>query len=144
MEFVLADAEQAYGGEPITLTARDVRETQLAKAALYGGFELMLEQAEASFEDLDQLLLAGAFGNYIRRESAVAIGLIPAIDADKISSIGNAAGLGARLMLCSTEERRRAEAVAGHVRHIELSERQGFYDRFADAMMLCPQPDREG
>ncbi|MBN1460372.1 MAG: DUF4445 domain-containing protein [Armatimonadetes bacterium] len=141
MEFVLVDGSAAYDGEPIALTARDVRETQLAKAALYGGLELMLDQVGASFGDLDEFLLAGAFGNYIRRESAVAIGLIPAIDEEKIVSVGNAAGLGARLVLCSVEERRRAEAIAKRIRHVELSERQGFYDRFADAMMLRPLPE---
>jgi uncharacterized 2Fe-2S/4Fe-4S cluster protein (DUF4445 family) len=140
MEFVLARADEAYAGEPITLTARDVRETQLAKAAIYGGMELMLHQVGAEPGDVEQLLLAGAFGNYIRLESALAIGLIPSVAAERIASIGNAAGVGARLMLCSLSERRRAQEIARSTRHIELSEREGFYDRFADAMMLRPLP----
>ena len=140
MEFVLARADEAYAGEPITLTARDVRETQLAKAAIYGGMELMLHQVGAEPGDVEQLLLAGAFGNYIRRESALAIGLIPSVAAERIASIGNAAGVGARLMLCSLSERRRAQEIARSTRHVELSEREGFYDRFADAMMLRPLP----
>ena len=140
MEFVLARADEAYAGEPITLTARDVRETQLAKAAIYGGIELMLHQVGAEPGDVEQLLLAGAFGNYIRRESALAIGLIPSVAAERIASIGNAAGVGARLMLCSLSERRRAQEIARSTRHVELSEREGFYDRFADAMMLRPLP----
>jgi uncharacterized 2Fe-2S/4Fe-4S cluster protein (DUF4445 family) len=139
-EVILATAEEAYGGEPITLTARDVREAQLAKAALYGGIELMLNQVGAAPDDLDELLLAGAFGNYIRRESALAIGLIPSLPVDRIRSIGNAAGVGARLLLCSAEERERAEEIARQVRHVDLAEREGFYDRFADAMMLRPLP----
>ncbi len=140
MEFVLAGPEEAYAGEPIALTARDVRETQLAKAAIYGGLELMLEQVGAEPDEIEELLLAGAFGNYIRRESALGIGLIPSVPAERIRSIGNAAGVGARLMLCSVSERRRAEEIARRVRHVELSEREGFYDRFADAMMLMPLP----
>jgi uncharacterized 2Fe-2S/4Fe-4S cluster protein (DUF4445 family) len=140
MEFVLARADEAYAGEPITLTARDVREMQLAKAAIYGGMELMLHQVGAEPGDVEQLLLAGAFGNYIRRESALAIGLIPSVAAERIASIGNAAGVGARLMLCSLSERRRAQEIARSTRHVELSEREGFYDRFADAMMLRPLP----
>ena len=140
MEFVLARADEAYAGEPITLTARDVRETQLAKAAIYGGIELMLHQVGAEPGDVEQLLLAGAFGNYIRRESALAIGLIPSVAAERIASIGNAAGVGARLMLCSLSERRRAQEIARSTRHVELSEGEGFYDRFADAMMLRPLP----
>jgi len=140
MEFVLARADEAYAGEPITLTARDVRETQLAKAAIYGGMELMLHQVGAEPGDVEQLLLAGAFGNYIRLESALAIGLIPSVAAERIASIGNAAGVGARLMLCSLSERRRAQEIARSTRHVELSEGEGFYDRFADAMMLRPLP----
>jgi len=140
MEFVLARADEAYAAEPISLTARDVRETQLAKAAIYGGMELMLHQVGAVPGDVEQLLLAGAFGNYIRRESALAIGLIPSVAAERIASIGNAAGVGARLMLCSLSERRRAQEIARSTRHVELSEREGFYDRFADAMMLRPLP----
>lgn len=139
-EFVLATADEGYGGEAITLTARDVREAQLAKAAIYGGIELMLEQVGAAPDDLDELLLAGAFGNYIRRESALAIGLIPSVPMERIRSIGNAAGVGARLVLCSVNERDRAEKVARRVKHVELAEREGFYDRFADAMMLRPLP----
>ena len=140
MEFVLARADEAYAGEPIALTARDVREMQLAKAAIYGGMELMLHQVGAEPGDVEQLLLAGAFGNYIRRESALAIGLIPSVAAGRIASVGNAAGVGARLMLCSLSERRRAQEIARNTRHVELSEREGFYDRFADAMMLRPLP----
>jgi uncharacterized 2Fe-2S/4Fe-4S cluster protein (DUF4445 family) len=139
-EFVLATADEGYGGEAITLTARDVREAQLAKAAIYGGIELMLEQVGAAPADLEEMLLAGAFGNYIRRESALAIGLIPSVPIERIRSIGNAAGVGARLLLCSASERERAEKVARRVKHVELAEREGFYDRFADAMMLRPLP----
>jgi len=140
MEFALARADEAYADEPLTLTARDVRETQLAKAAIYGGMELMLHQVGAEPGDVAQLLLAGAFGNYIRRESALAIGLIPSVAAERIVSIGNAAGVGARLMLCSLGERRRAQEIARSTLHVELSQREGFYDRFADAMMLRSLP----
>jgi len=89
------------------------------------------------------LLLAGAFGNYIRRESAVAIGLVPDLPKERIVSIGNAAGLGARLALCSVSLRRRAEEIARRVHHVELSEQEGFYDRFTDAMALRPLPRPE-
>ena len=140
VRFVLAWPDEESGGEGVALTGRDVRETQLAKAALYGGMELLLEELGGRPDDIEELLLAGAFGNYIRRESATGIGLIPALPADRIRAIGNAAGVGARLVLCSTEERRRAEEIARRVQHVDLSERKGFYDRFADAMMLRPLP----
>ncbi len=140
LEFVLASAEESGSGRPIAITARDIREGQLAKGAIYAGVDLLLQMLGRKPEEIDRLLLAGAFGNYIRRESAVAIGLIPALLPERIISIGNAAGLGARLMLCSVSLRRRAEQFARRVHHVELSEQDGFYDRFADAMALRPLP----
>jgi uncharacterized 2Fe-2S/4Fe-4S cluster protein (DUF4445 family) len=140
IEFVLSWPEEGYAGEAVKVTARDVRETQLAKGAIYAGMELMLEELGAEPLDIQELLLAGAFGNYIKRESALAIGLIPSLPVERIRSVGNAAGVGARLVLSSVVERRRAEEIARRVKHVTLSEREGFYDRFADAMMLRPLP----
>ena len=140
LEFVLSPGEEGGRHRAVALTARDVRETQLAKGAIFAGLELLLEQLGRGPEEIEQLLLAGAFGNYIRRESAVAIGLVPAIPKERVCSIGNAAGLGARLALCSVSLRRRAEAIARRVHHVELSGQEAFYDRFAEAMVLRPLP----
>ena len=143
LEFVLASAEESGSGRPISITARDIREGQLAKGAIYAGVDLVLQMLGRRPEEVERLLLAGAFGNYIRRESAMAIGLVPSLPADRIVSIGNAAGLGARLVLCSVSLRRRGEEIARRVHHVELSEQEGFYDRFADAMALRPLPRPE-
>jgi uncharacterized 2Fe-2S/4Fe-4S cluster protein (DUF4445 family) len=140
LEFVLASAEESGTGGTVAVTARDVRELQLAKGAMYAGIGLLLDELGASAEDIEQVLLAGAFGNYIRPQNAVAIGLVPAVPLERIVSIGNAAGLGARLVLSSVSLRRRAEEIAGRVRHVQLSTRQAFYDRFTEAMALCPLP----
>lgn len=140
LEFVLVPAEEAQGGKPVAISARDVRELQLAKGAICAGISLMLSRLGAETDEVEALLLAGAFGNYIRRESAIAIGLVPALDAGRIVSIGNAAGVGARLMLCSRSLRRRGEEIAERVEHVELSEQPGFYDHFAQAMALRPRP----
>lgn len=141
LEFVLAWGEE-FGGKDVSLTARDVRELQLAKGAIFAGLSLLLDLIALPSLGLERLLLAGAFGNYIRRESAVAIGLVPNLPDDRIESIGNAAGLGARLVLSSVSLRRRAEEISRRVRHVELSEQEGFYDRFAEAMALRPMPER--
>ena len=77
LEFILASAEETGLGRPVSVTARDVRELQLAKGAIFAGITLLLDRAGLTPMDLDRLLLAGAFGNYIRRESAIAIGLVP-------------------------------------------------------------------
>jgi uncharacterized 2Fe-2S/4Fe-4S cluster protein (DUF4445 family) len=138
LEFVLAPAEESGTGRPVVITARDVRQLQLAKGAIYAGISLMLSRLGLEPEGIESLLLAGAFGNYIRRESAVAIGIVPAIDGERIVSIGNAAGVGARLALCSTSLRRRAEEIGRRVEHVDLSQEPGFYDHFAEAMALRP------
>lgn len=140
LEFVLAGAEESGAGK-VAVSARDVRELQLAKGAIYAGIGLLLDKLGRKVADIEKLLLAGAFGNYIRRESAVRIGLVPALPAERIESIGNAAGAGARLALCSVALRRKAEEVARRTRHVELSEEEGFYSRFADAMALRPMAD---
>jgi uncharacterized 2Fe-2S/4Fe-4S cluster protein (DUF4445 family) len=143
LEFILASAEETGLGRPVSVTARDVRELQLAKGAIFAGITLLLDRAGLKPMDLDRLLLAGAFGNYIRRESAIAIGLVPDLPEGRLQSIGNAAGLGARLVLGSASLRRRAEEVSRRVQHIELSEQEEFYDRFAEAMALRPLPRGE-
>ena len=140
LEFILASGEESGGGRPIAITARDVREMQLAKGAIYAGIDLLLRSLGRNPGEIDRLLLAGAFGNYIKRESATAIGLVPSLPPERIVSIGNAAGLGARLALCSVSLRRRAEEIARRAHHVELSEEEGFYDRFAEAMALRPMP----
>jgi len=143
IEFILVWPNQSGTGRALSLTARDIRETQLAKGAIYAGMALMLGELGARPGEIERLLLAGAFGNYIRRESAMAIGLLPALDVERIECIGNAAGVGARLALCSVSERRRAAEIARRVSRVQLSEREGFYDRFANAMMLRPLPAEE-
>jgi len=134
-EFVIAPARPPRG-KAVAVTARDVRELQLAKGAILAGIALLLDELDVEASEIEALLLAGAFGNYIRWESAVSIGLIPSLPQERIISIGNAAGVGARLVLCSTSLRRRAEEIARRVHHVELSQREGFYDRFAGAMAI--------
>jgi len=137
-EFVLAWPQQTQNGEPLTVTARDVRQLQLAKGALYTGVDILLEEMGATASQVHEIVLAGAFGNYVKRESAVAVGLIPALPLERIRSIGNAAGEGAKLALASAPARRRVEELAARVEYVELSARPGFHLRFADAMSLAP------
>jgi len=136
--FVIAAGDESAEGKPVCVTARDVRELQLAKGAIFTGITMLLAQLDHEPGQVEELLLAGAFGNYIRRESAVAIGLVPALPPERVRPIGNAAGMGARLMLCSVSLRRRAEEIGARVEHIELSQQEGFHDRFAEAMALRP------
>lgn len=135
-DFVLVLAEDSAVGEPIVVTQRDVREVQLAKGAIATGIRTLMEHAGVALEELDSLVLAGAFGNYMRRESAVAAGLIPAVPMEKIRSVGNAAGEGAKLALVSMDMRSEADEIARSVEYIELTTHPGFQDRFSEELMF--------
>jgi uncharacterized 2Fe-2S/4Fe-4S cluster protein (DUF4445 family) len=136
VEFVLATEQEAAKREPITLTQRDIRQLQLAKGSIRAAIETLLHVAGASWEDLDEIVLAGAFGNYIRRESAVRIGLLPPIDIDNIVPVGNAAGAGAKLALISVRERERASRLAEQIEHIELASHPEYENEFMDKMLF--------
>lgn len=131
--FILASAEET-GSEVVILTQKDVRELQLAKAAVRAGIQILLSEADLTYEEIDEVLLAGAFGNYIEKTSALTLGLLPPVPQGKIKSVGNAAGAGAKLALLSSEIRQRAKTVAKQVRHIELSTRKDFQDQFVNGL----------
>jgi len=114
----------------VTLTQQDVRELQLAKGAIRAGVELLMKEVGVGADDIQEVLLAGVFGNYINRERAVALGLIPPFPLEKIHFIGNGAMDGALRALLNLEERGQAEKIASEVRHIELSGRPDFEETF--------------
>ena len=128
--FILA----GEGEKEVVLTQSDLRELQLAKGALYAGLQILLQEAGLTRDDLDEVLLAGAFGSYIRKESAREIGLLPGIPLEKITPVGNAAGRGARAALISRTERARAFALPEQIEHVELSARLDFQKAFIDAL----------
>jgi uncharacterized 2Fe-2S/4Fe-4S cluster protein (DUF4445 family) len=136
--FVLATKGETQTGHPILLTQRDVREVQLAKGAIAAGVESLLDMFGARAEDVQEVLLAGAFGNYIRADRALAIGLLPRVPPRKVRFVGNAAGTGARMLLVNRGLRRAADDVARGVEHVELSQRPDFQARFAQAMFFPP------
>jgi len=125
---------QSMGG--VYLSQRDVREIQLAKAAVRTTVEMMLDYAGLGVEHLEEVLLAGAFGNYIRPSSALRIGLLPAMPIDKIRGVGNAAGTGAILALISRQERNYAAQVAREAQHLELFREREFQNKFAETMLF--------
>jgi len=134
--FVLADKDETHSGHPILLTQRDIREVQLAKGAMAAGVAVLLDEYGARAADIEEVLLAGAFGNFIRPERALAIGLIPPVPIEKVRFVGNAAGSGARMLLVNRDLRRVADDVARGVEHVELSRRPDFQARFAEAMFF--------
>jgi uncharacterized 2Fe-2S/4Fe-4S cluster protein (DUF4445 family) len=124
------------GGEDIVLAQKDIRELQLAKGAIHAGIKVLMREMGISVEDITEVLLAGAFGNFISKESALAIGLLPPVPLDKVISVGNAAGEGAKLALISKKERARALALAKAAEHVELSARADFQEEFISSLFF--------
>jgi uncharacterized 2Fe-2S/4Fe-4S cluster protein (DUF4445 family) len=136
-EFVLVYSDKKDDGHPdITFTQRDVRELQLAKGAIRTGIEVLLESNGLQYQDIDRILIAGAFGSYIDVTSAVAIGMLPNLPLERIRQVGNAAGMGAKLALISRRQRAKAQEIAAKVQYIDLSSAPQFSRTFNKAINL--------
>jgi uncharacterized 2Fe-2S/4Fe-4S cluster protein (DUF4445 family) len=135
--FVLVPAPKAGKPEDIVLTQIDCRQLQLAKGAIYAGILMLQRLMKVADEDIDELLLAGGFGNYVNIESAVRIRLLPALPLERIRYVGNAAHLGAQMALLSETERHRAETVARQIEHVALATRPEFQEIFVNACNLA-------
>jgi uncharacterized 2Fe-2S/4Fe-4S cluster protein (DUF4445 family) len=130
-EFVLVYGDD---GQDIVLLQKDVREVQLAKAAIFAGVKILMNQLSVSADELDRIYIAGAFGNYIDIDSALTIGLLPDVKRDRVVSVGNAAGMGACMALLSTEKREESERIALEINHVELASCSEFQDEYLQAM----------
>ena len=122
--------------EAIFLTQKDIRQMQLAKAAIRAGIELLLKKAKTDTGGIQQLLLAGAFGNYIQKKSAVRIGLLPAIPLEKIHFVGNAAGSGAQMALISQKARKMAKKLAEKIDYMEIAHQTEFQMVFSEFLLF--------
>jgi len=132
---VLARPGEAGAAREIVLTQDDVRQVQLCKGAIASGVAMLQHVAGVSDDAVDELMLAGGFGNYLSIRSALRIGLIPAtLPARKIRYVGNAAALGAQLALVSEAERARAVAIAQSIEHVSLAAHPDFQDIFVECM----------
>lgn len=131
-EFVLAWATE--GEEDIILTQNDIREVQLAKGAIFAGIDILMQCLEVESTILEEIILAGAFGNYISKKSAIRIGMFPEISEDKIRNIGNAAGAGACMALLSKKEMMEAELQSKEIEHVELANHPSFEKVYLKAM----------
>jgi uncharacterized 2Fe-2S/4Fe-4S cluster protein (DUF4445 family) len=133
-EFVLAREPR------VVITQNDVRQLQLAKGTICCGVRILMDELGIAPEAITSVALAGAFGNYIDKQSALGIELLPtAIPRDRIQGVGNAAGQGSRMTLLSRSIRRRAEALARRVDYFELSKHPRFEEIFVDSLAF-PAP----
>jgi uncharacterized 2Fe-2S/4Fe-4S cluster protein (DUF4445 family) len=120
----------------VYLTQKDIREVQLAKAAIRAGIRLLQNRLSINDADIKQIFLAGAFGNYIRPRSALRIGLLPDVPAERIQSVGNAASSGAKLILLSSQCRNLAAGLARTIQYIEIAHDPQFQSTFAESMLF--------
>jgi uncharacterized 2Fe-2S/4Fe-4S cluster protein (DUF4445 family) len=131
--FVLAQ-EPNSDAPQLFLNQRDIRQVQLAKAAIRAGTKLLEKRMGITDDDIRHILLAGAFGNYIRAESAMRIGLLPDVPVERIHFVGNAAADGARMTLLSRAARENARNLARRIEYIEIAHAPDFADVFAESM----------
>lgn len=130
----LACKEYHLEGTDVTLTQKDIREVQLAKAAIRAGIELLSRKLGAAVNDIQRVYLAGAFGNYMNPASACRIGMIPQVLLDRIVPIGNAAGEGAKLCATSRSEFEYSKQLAKDTEFLELASLPDFQDCYVDAL----------
>jgi uncharacterized 2Fe-2S/4Fe-4S cluster protein (DUF4445 family) len=124
----------------IVITQDDVRQLQLAKGTILCGIRILMDELGISPGEISALSLAGAFGNFVDKRSAVGIGMLPSmIPMDRIRGVGNAAGQGSRMVLLSRSIRRRAESLARRVDYFELSKHPRFEDIFVESLAF-PDP----
>jgi uncharacterized 2Fe-2S/4Fe-4S cluster protein (DUF4445 family) len=126
--FVLDSAGDVF------LSQRDVRELQFAKASIATGWTILLRELGVDPGEIQQVLLAGSFGAYLKPLSAIRIGLVPKLALPRIVSAGNVAGEGAKIAALSLRERAEAESILREVEYVELSGRADFNDLFIDQL----------
>jgi uncharacterized 2Fe-2S/4Fe-4S cluster protein (DUF4445 family) len=134
MEFVLVWRHESATGSDIVFTQKDIRQVQLAKAALYSGCRVLMNRLKTSA--VHRIIISGAFGMHIDKESALTIGLFPWCKPENITMVGNAAGRGAYLALINREKREEADRVAHIATHVELAMEEDFQREFINALAM--------
>jgi uncharacterized 2Fe-2S/4Fe-4S cluster protein (DUF4445 family) len=122
--------------ENVYLSQRDVRELQFGKGSIATGIKVLMDVMGVTVADLDEVLLGGSFGSYLNPESAKIIGLVPPVDVDRILSVGNTAGEGAKMSLLSFRERQIAFELPEKIEYVELSGRSDFNDSFISVLQF--------
>jgi len=137
VEFVVVRDEESGTEGDVVLNQNDVREIQMAKAAIQAGTRVLMDELDV--EEVDRVVLAGGFGNYIDPDSAMTLGLYPDVEAEKVASLGNAAGIGAQLALLDREKRAEARRIVDRVEYYEIAGTDAFRDEFLESMYIPHQ-----
>ena len=137
--YVLYQSDLTENQPPILVTQNDIRQIQLAKAALYAGVKLLMDKLD--IDHVDRIRLAGAFGSHINVQHAMVLGLIPDCALNQVSSAGNAAGTGARIALLNNQSRNTIEDLVTNIEKIETAMEPKFQQYFVDAMAFPNKTD---
>ncbi|MBE2198368.1 MAG: DUF4445 domain-containing protein [Anaerolinea sp.] len=135
-QFSLVPANHSGSGRDVVVTQKDVNEIQLAKGAIHAGLQILLEATDTAPEEVEEVVIAGAFGSFLNVKSAIAMGLFPELPNAQYRQVGNAAVIGAKWMLISRAARHRAEAIAQHTAYNELTTYPKFGRKFALGMLF--------
>jgi len=135
-EFVLVDGKETEIETDIVITQPDIENLLRAKAAVYAGAKVLLESTDHTFEDIEQLLIAGGFGNYLDREKAIALGMIPDVPLSRVRFAGNTSLIGAKMAMLSTDALERCETIAHSATYYDLITYPGYYEEFMSAKFL--------
>ena len=139
-EFVIAWAKETSIDHDIVICQKDIRAIQLAKGAMYSGAKTMMNRL--GIDKIDKVVLAGAFGSYIDKESASVIGLFPDCAPENVYAVGNAAGDGARIALLNVAKRKEADVMARQVEYVELTVEPDFNSTFTKALIFPHAEDK--
>ncbi|MCB8926016.1 MAG: DUF4445 domain-containing protein [Ardenticatenaceae bacterium] len=135
-EFCLVPAANSGSNRDVIITQKDVNEIQLAKGAIHAGLQILLEATDTPAEEVEEVIVAGAFGSFLNIKNAIAMGLFPELPNAQYRQVGNAAVIGAKWMLISREARRRAEKIAHNTNYNELTTYPKFGRKFALGMLF--------
>ena len=135
-EFVLAFEDETETGEKVVLTEDDIGNLIKSKGAILAAMKVLVESVGLSFNDIEQLFVAGGFGNFLDIENSILIGLLPDIPKDRIKFIGNSSLAGARMCMLSYHAFEKAEMISKQMTSFELSVNKQFMDEFVASLFL--------
>ncbi len=135
-EYVLARAGETQIDRDVTLTEIDIENLIRAKGAIYSGCMTLLTEVGMSMQDIDHIILAGGFGSYVDLEKAMVIGLLPEIDPEKVTFIGNSSLMGAKMSSLTNRIRQDVVDVTRSMTNFELSETPSYMDNYVAALFL--------
>jgi len=136
VEFVLVPSSQTATGEDIVITQADIENILRAKAAIFAGINVLMRILNLDFQDIKRIYLAGGFGNYLDKENAIILGLIPDIERERIQFVGNTSILGAKMALLSKDALDTAYYISKNITYYDLITYPGYMDEFMSAKFL--------